>query len=339
MPEMQPRFATCFDGRLSAELEATGAGCERLGAVRISRPHTVIRARRRLAELLTTERPNAVIAHAPWSFGLAAPVLRRLAIPAILWVHDRMSGRTWTERWAGLTQPTAIISNSHFTAESIPRVFAHVPPSVVYAPVPSGSPIDSEGRRRMRASLGAHDDTCVILMASRLERWKGHHELLTALAGVTGDWRAWIAGASQKSGEAEYLRELQSLCAELGIADRVRFLGERRDVPQLMRAADIHCQPNNAPEPFGLAFVEALYASLPVVTTAIGGATEIVTPDCGVLVPEGDPAALRGALSGLVGDPAQRRTLAAGGPGRAATLCDPARQLARLASVVGAVSA
>ena len=53
-----------------------------------------------------------------------------------------------------------------------------------------------------------------------------------------------------------------------GIAGRVRFLGERRDVAACMHAADIHCQPNTAPEPFGLVFVEALYAGLPVVTTA-----------------------------------------------------------------------
>jgi glycosyltransferase involved in cell wall biosynthesis len=336
---MQPRFATFFDGRLSGELDAIGVGCERLGAVRISRPHTVIRARRRLADVLTADRPNAVIAHAPWSFGLAAPVLRRLAIPAVLWVHDRMSGRTWTERWAGLSEPTAIIANSQFTAESIGRVFSDVPPSVIYAPVPAPPAIDATERRRLRAALGAGNDTCVILMASRLERWKGHRELITALANVTGDWQAWIAGASQKAGEAEYLRELQALCADHGITDRVHFLGERRDVPELMRAADVHCQPNNAPEPFGLAFVEALYASLPVVTTAVGGAMEIVTPQCGVLVPESDLAALRDALSMLVADPAKRRALGAAGPARASALCDPARQLAQLASVVGAVAA
>ena len=59
-----------------------------------------------------------------------------------------------------------------------------------------------------------------------------------------------------------------------------------------MHAADIHCQPNTAPEPFGLVFVEALYAGLPVVTTALGGALEILTDACGVLVPAGDAPAL-----------------------------------------------
>ena len=48
-------------------------------------------------------------------------------------------------------------------------------------------------------------------------------------------------------------------------------------------AADVYFQPNTGPEPFGTAFVEALYAALPVVGTNVGGAAGIVTQDCGVL--------------------------------------------------------
>jgi glycosyltransferase involved in cell wall biosynthesis len=50
---------------------------------------------------------------------------------------------------------------------------------------------------------------------------------------------------------------------DLRIADRVRFAGQRDDVPRLLAAADLHCQPNSSPEPFGVAFVEALAAGLP----------------------------------------------------------------------------
>ena len=117
------------------------------------------------------------------------------------------------------------------------------------------------------------------------------------------------------------------------------FLGERRDVPALMRAADIHCQPNTAPEPFGLAFVEALDAGLPVVTTAIGGALEIVTPGCGVLVEPGNPAHLASALGALVADAAARHRLGSAGPARARALCDPTRQLEALAGILAGVRA
>ena len=104
-------------------------------------------------------------------------------------------------------------------------------------------------------------------------------------------------------------------------------MGERADVPDLLAAADIHCQPNSAPEPFGLAFVEALYASLPVVSSDAGGVPEIVTPACGILVPPGDAEALRAALASLIADPERRTVLGAAGPARARALCDPQRQL------------
>jgi glycosyltransferase involved in cell wall biosynthesis len=339
VPRMLPRFATCFDGRLAGELDLSGAGCTRLGDVRVSRPHTLVRARRRLAALVQADRPAAAICHSPWMYGLAAPVLQRAAIPALLWVHDRLSGRTWSERWAALTRPSAIISNSHFTAGSISTLFPDVRPAVVYAPVLSPSPLTAGERQQIRVSLGVPDPgTCVVVMAARFERWKGHVELLTALTDVPGDWRLWIAGTPQKGGESEYQRALRLQCEARGLADRVRFLGERRDVPALLRAGDVYCQPNTAPEPFGLAFVEALYAGLPVITMDMGGAAEIVTRDCGVLVAPGDQAALRIALRRLIENPDARRSLGAAGPARAGALCDPARQLTQLASVVETVA-
>jgi glycosyltransferase involved in cell wall biosynthesis len=108
------------------------------------------------------------------------------------------------------------------------------------------------------------------------------------------------------------------------------FLGQRTDVARLLQAADVHCQPNTGAEPFGLAFVEALYAGVPVVTSDLGGATEIVTPACGVLVAPGDTAALTAALQALMDDPARRATLGAAGPARARALCDPDAQMTAL---------
>jgi glycosyltransferase involved in cell wall biosynthesis len=138
---------------------------------------------------------------------------------------------------------------------------------------------------------------------------------------VTG-WLLWVAGGAQRPHEAQYLKELEALATQLGIRARVRFLGQRSDVPRLLRAADIHCQPNLSPEPFGIAFVEALQAGLPVVSTAMGGALEIVDGSCGMLVPP-DPKPLSEALRWMVEEPEDRRRLGAAGPTRAAALCDP----------------
>jgi glycosyltransferase involved in cell wall biosynthesis len=336
-PEMTPSFAVCFEGRLAQEIDESGAPCTRLGAARASLPHTILRARRRLGALLERDRPTAVICHSAWVFGLAAPVVRAARATLVLWVHDRLSGRTWPERWARLTGPDLIVANSRFTAASVPSVYRGPTPSVLYAPVAPGLPTCH--RAEMRAALGVDDRMPVILIASRFEAWKGHRELLAAAARIAEPWRLWIAGRAQRGDEDAYERELRDFAAASGISDRVSFLGERRDVPALMRAADLHCQPNTAPEPFGLAFVEALHAGLPVVTTAMGGALEIVTPSCGVLVPPGDAEGLEHALRTLVVDREARVRLGSAGPARARELCDPRRQLSALAALAAMPSA
>jgi glycosyltransferase involved in cell wall biosynthesis len=143
-------------------------------------------------------------------------------------------------------------------------------------------------------------------------------------------WMCWQVGGTQRPSEIKYLDGLKRKAEQLGIAERVRFLDERSDVPKLLAAADIHCQPNTSPEPFGLSFVEALAARLPVVTTNIGGALEIVDETCGILVSPGDLNSLAEALRRLIKDDALRGKLGGAGPARARELCDVDAQMQRL---------
>jgi glycosyltransferase involved in cell wall biosynthesis len=117
------------------------------------------------------------------------------------------------------------------------------------------------------------------------------------------------------------------LATKLGIVDRIRFLGRRTDVARLLAAADIHCQPNLGPEPFGITFVEAMAAGLPIVTTVLGAAAEVVTPANGILVPPADAPALASALQRLISDPDLCRHLGDAGPSRARQLCDPGSRM------------
>lgn len=333
-PEMEPEFGLCFRSRLWDELIATGVRVHDLGAVRFSRPWTVWRARRRLAKVLAEAKPDVVVAHGSWPHALAAPRIRSAGVRFLHFAHGPMGGRNWVERWAARTPPDRVITNSHYMMELMTPLFPGVPATVWYYPiVHEQTPANSDVRRE----LGTLYETVVILQASRLERWKGHSVLIAALARLkqAAGWECWIAGGVQKQDEAGFLIELREAVTRAGIADRVRFLGQRSDVPQLMAAADIYCQPNTGPEPFGIAFVEALRARLPVVTSAFGGGAEIVTSSCGVLTPPGDAEAVAGALSNLIGLGDRRRTLGAAGPKRAEELCDPARQLAAFAEAVG----
>jgi glycosyltransferase involved in cell wall biosynthesis len=336
-PSMEPLAAVCFEGRLSAELDAAGVPCARLGAARLRAPWTVARARRALARAIGASRPDVIVGHSAWAFALAAPVARRRGVGLAFWLHDRVSGHTLVERWARRFAPDLVIATSAFTQACAPRMFPTTTSLVIHAPVPAVPLLAPVERARLRESLGVRDNTPVVVAASRFEQWKGHQDLLAALAAVRAPWRLWIAGGAQRAAEAAYEQTVRRQAQALGIAGRVTFLGERTDVPALMQAADLHCQPNTQPEPFGLVFVEALYAGLPVVATDMGGPREIVTAACGILVPPGDRGGLISALERLLSEPQRRRELGARGPARAADLCDPARQLAALAAALSSL--
>lgn len=319
-------FALSFSGRLSAALDAAGAERHDLGPVRFSRPLTVWRARRRLKRL--AERFDRVVAHSPWAFSLAAPVLPAGA--RVLFAHDALDGSHWTERRVSRLEPRMIICNSDYTSRAVGGWLPRARCAVVRPPV-SPPRIAPGSRAAVRREFGVADGTAVILIASRLERWKGHADLLRTAASLTGAWAIWIAGAPQRPHEAAYERELRALAETTG---RVTFLGERSDMPRILDAADIHCQPNTRPEPFGIAFVEALDAKLPVVTIDFGGASEILTAGCGVRIPPGDRGALGPALQRLIDDPTLRKAMGQAGPARARALCDPEAQVALLERVL-----
>jgi glycosyltransferase involved in cell wall biosynthesis len=317
-------FALAFPGRLSAALDAAGAERHDLGAVRFARPLSVWRARRRLKTLVP--RFDAVVAHAPWAFALAAPAIAPRQ--RVLFAHDASDGSHWTERRAARLHPALVICNSEFTSRAIGAWLPRVRRAVVLPPV-SARAVAAGSRDAVRREQRAGPATTVILIASRFERWKGHTDLLKAAASLQGDWVVWIAGAPQRPHEAEYEEEVRALADQPRLRGRVVFLGHRSDMPRVFAAADVHCQPNTEPEPFGIAFVEALDAGLPVVTFDFGGVSEIVTPACGLLLPPSERGGLTRALQRLIDDPGRRHELSHAGPARARLLCDPAAQVSR----------
>ena len=247
-----------------------------------------------------------------------APVVRRAGVRLVMAVHDQLRGRHWLERLSRRLPPDMMLANSAFSAGYAEALFPGVPCQVVYYPLefPPLTHRDAV-RREVRETLGTPAGRVVIVQASRLERWKGqasHLAALVRLRAVPG-WEAWFAGGVQKRNEKAFLAELRRTAERGGIADRVRFLGQRSDVNRLLVAADVFCQPNTGPEPFGIAYVEALAAGLPVVTSDFGGGAEIVTSRCGVLTPPGDDRAVAAALERLIRDDACRRAVS-GPPGR-----------------------
>ena len=338
-PGLGQEFAVCFDGRLSSSLTEAGLGVVRLGEVRASRPWSVLRARRRLREALTANPVDWVVCHSAWPLGLLGPAARHAGSRLALWLHDRASGKHWVERLAARVRPDFVLCNSAFTADSLPALFSDLRFGVLHCPVPAPEAFPQGTRERIRRELSTPLRDRVILIAARFEEWKGHRVLIEALARLadTRDWTCWIAGGGQRDHERAYAGRLQRDAESRGLGGRVRFLGHRDDVRALMEAADIYCQPNTGPEPFGISFIEALHVGLWVVTSDFGGAREIVTPACGALCPPGDAAAVAGELARAFQN--QEHLDKTAGSARARALCDPALQLERLEQMLNDTAA
>ena len=332
-PSMEPDFALCFRGLLSKQLAEAGTPATDLGGVQTRFPWQIWRARRRLARLLQEQSFDVVVCHMPWAQALFGPVVRRAERPLVYWMHDVAGGTHWIERWAAWCPPDEAICNSQFTAGSLPELFPRrTPPHEVLLYPVSKPPSAVRDRAAVRAALGTSADACVIIQVSRMEPYKGgalHLDALAHLVDVPG-WECWFVGGVQRPHEAAFLADLQARAERTGISGRVRFLGQRRDVPELLAAADVFCQPNLRGEPFGIVFIEAMYAGLPVVSTAMGGAMEIVAGSVGKLVPSADPLTLADCLLSLVRDRPLREKMGRMSRAHASSISEPAKALERL---------
>ncbi len=100
-----------------------------------------------------------------------------------------------------------------------------------------------------------------------------------------------------------------ALARQLGIADRVHFLGFQRDMPTLMRSVDLLLFPSRY-EACSLVLLEALASGLPVVTARSAGGSELLTPEVGVVLQDSDDhAMLAQVVTGLLGNDAERRAM------------------------------
>lgn len=171
----------------------------------------------------------------------------------------------------------------------------------------SGSQCEAK-RREMRTRLGLADDAVVLTCVANLFRYKGHADLFRALAMLGSVFAANCAMllVGRDAGELDFL---QKQAAELGISGKVRFLGERRDVPDLLAASDIGVLASQE-EGFSNAVLEGMAAGLSMVVTDVGGNAEaVIDGKNGFVVPAQEPALLAQAMSALIGDAGRRRAM------------------------------
>ena len=247
-------------------------------------------------------RADLVHCNSQKAFALGA-VASRLHRKPVVWhlrdilTADHFSG---TNRRVAVTLANTfaarVIANSQATAQAfIDAGGRRDLPVVVYNGIdPDAFPDLTPEAARQDAGIDL--DGFVVGAFSRLAPWKGQHVLLEALARLPNT-HALIVGDAL-FGETAYEARLRSTTRDLGLEDRVHFLGFRRDIPVLMAACNAIVHTSVAPEPFGRMIVEAQLARRPVVATAAGGAVELIEDGkTGWLVPPGDAKALAWRLA------------------------------------------
>jgi D-inositol-3-phosphate glycosyltransferase len=171
-----------------------------------------------------------------------------------------------------------------------------------------------QDRQQMRRRLVLEPGQPVLLFVGRLQPLKGIDILLRAAQIVRQQYASLqvivVGGGvdTQDDHEVQERQRLQTLCRELGLTDRVRFVkAQSQDVlVQYYTAADVFVMPSHY-ESFGMVVLEAMACGTPVVASNVGGlASTVVHGSTGFLVPEGDSYAFAEAILRLVGSPALR---------------------------------
>jgi glycosyltransferase involved in cell wall biosynthesis len=284
--------------------------------------------------------------------GIVLALARVRRTPTIVHVRDCLPlGRVSavTLRLLAATA-TTIVANSRYTAASVRAMVPRARLEVVHNAVDlerfDPRTIDRAAARRR---LGVPESGPVLLgVVAQISPWKGQETAIDALglvraAGVDAKLllvggAKFVAAATRYDNEA-YLARLQTLVAEAGLQDSVSWLGERDDVPEIVRALDVLLLPSWE-EPFGRALVEAMALEVPVVATAVGGPNEIVEDGRqGYLVAPRQPQAWADAIDRVLSSPDRGAAMGRAGRSRVEREFTFSRQSSRLLDVYSRTTA
>lgn len=220
-----------------------------------------------------------------------------------------------------------LMTNSRYTAESLDDAGVMSTRWVI------GNPVDLQrfdperiDRSAARRSLGLAETDYATTVLAQITPWKGQEEAIRAVAQLRADHpnvRLLLVGSAKFVSKATrydnraYLERLHHLVDELELRNHVNFVGERDDVPDVLRASDTLLIPSWE-EPFGRSMIEAMAMGVPVIATTVGGPAEVIADQRdGLLVRPRMPEAWATAIRSLIESSALRSRLAENGRLRA----------------------
>jgi glycosyltransferase involved in cell wall biosynthesis len=277
----------------------------------------------RLERFLRRERVDVLHAHMFGSNVWGTLMGRMARVPVVLahehtWSYEGQPLRRFLDRELVARGADRLIAVSREDRRRMteveridPRHTLFIPNGVLPSRPPSGHDV--------RAELGIEPDVPVIGAVGMMRPQKAYHVLVRAASQLAREWpgiQVLIVGDGLER------PALERLAGAVGAQDTVRFLGQRTDVPDVLRALDVAvCCSDFEGSP--LAVMEYMDAALPVVATRVGGVPDLIESGVhGLLVPPGDPDAIAAAIAELLRDPERRRSMGARGRERRRTEFD-----------------
>ena len=335
-------IGVCADGALAGKVRARGFRVENVSIARSYDLARHARTAKMLRTLFRRERFDLVHVHTPVAAMVGRYAAWRAGVPKIVYTahgfyfHEHMplplrAAHIGLE-WLGGRVTDMLFTQAEEDAATARRLNLcrggriHAIGNGVEAS--QFQLADPAARARTRAQLRTSDDAVVIAMIGRLVAEKGYVELFEAMR--NNNAVLWVVGDRLRSDHASGIDTvIDTVKKDLALGPRIRFLGYRQDVPNLLAASDIFTLPSHR-EGMPRSIIEAMMTGLPVVATDIRGAREeVVEGETGFLVPVRNPVALGAALAKLATDPALRARMGAAGRIRALNLYDEAKVVRR----------
>jgi glycosyltransferase involved in cell wall biosynthesis len=251
-------------------------------------------------------------------------------------IHSHVTYGTWMSpvlRWS-LKRADGLIAISNFVARSL--IESGHDPSRIHVVLNAIDPTawrPGEGREEIRQELGISAGAPVLITVCRLFPGKGPEDLIRCLPALLADHpdvTLVVVGEEMLPG---YRQHLCRTAQDLGVADSVRFVGQRSDVPRLMAGADVFAMASRA-EPFGLVYLEAMAMRLPVIAFGTGGTPEVVIHGTtGLLSAPEDIEQLTTNILSLLRDPERRQAMGDAGRQRVEALFATPRMAADVDAV------
>lgn len=317
---VRPLFAGPVDGPFPVALAKEGIPVFSVPFGPLKNVPRVMRSVMRLRRIIREQDVQLLHSNGPQTNVCAGLAGRLEGIPSVWHVRNLLYGSMYDidRLCSGLA--TRIVCNSEAIRERFRGSPAWDKSVTILNAVDLGEFNPQASDESFRRQLGVPSDRAVVGMAGRIGLGKGHVHFIDAAIRLLRDGanaQFVIAGDAQIPEESTRLEMLHRRVKDAQVEDRIRFLGFRRDMPQVMRGLDVLVLASDA-EPCGRVLFEAMASGRAIVATNSGGTPEIVRDGSeGLLVPPRDPDALAAAIRKTVEEPALRRRLGQAGAARA----------------------